>query len=63
MSNSSSSSGIGCTGLLQVALIVLKLLNKISWPWIWVLAPTWISIILAVLIIGGVILLKIWADS
>ena len=42
MSNSSSSSssgGIGRTGLLQVAFIVLKLLDKIDWPWIWVLAP------------------------
>lgn len=41
--SSSSSSGIGFTGLLQVAFIVLKLTGYISWPWVWVLAPTWIS--------------------
>jgi len=39
------------TGLLQTAFIVLKLLGKISWSWWWVLAPTWISIIVYVLVI------------
>ena len=35
--------GIGFTGLLQVAFIVLKLCKIIDWSWGWVLAPTWIS--------------------
>lgn len=43
--------GIGFTGLLQVAFIVLKLIGIINWSWIWVLSPTWISIILVVLVI------------
>ena len=43
--------GIGFTGLLQVAFIVLKLIGIINWSWVWVLSPTWISIILAVLVI------------
>lgn len=41
--SSSSSSGIGFTGLLTIIFIVLKLLGKISWPWFWVLSPIWIS--------------------
>lgn len=36
-----SSSGIGFWGLLQIAFIVLKLIGKIDWSWWWVLAPTW----------------------
>jgi hypothetical protein len=51
--------GIGFCGLLTIVFIVLKLLNKISWSWIWVLAPLWIEFIVAVLtviiIIIGVI--------
>lgn len=34
---------IGFIGLLQVAFIVLKLLGKITWSWLWVLSPLWIS--------------------
>lgn len=45
MSNSNnSSSGIGFSGLLTIAFIVLKLMHYIDWPWIWVLSPIWISI-------------------
>ena len=51
-----TSGGIGFIGLLSIAFIVLKILGKISWPWIWVLAPIWISLIIYVLVIIGVIL-------
>lgn len=43
--------GIGFTGVLQVAFIILKLIGIINWSWVWVLSPTWISIILAILVI------------
>lgn len=47
--NTTITGGIGFCGLLTIVFIVLKLLNKISWPWIWVLAPLWIEFIVAVL--------------
>lgn len=47
----SSASGIGFSSLLTIVFIVLKLTKVISWSWVWVLAPTWISIIGAVLIV------------
>ena len=39
--------------LLAVLFITLKLLGKIDWPWIWVLAPVWlpISIVIAVMLL------------
>lgn len=45
MSNvaSSSSSGIGFVGLLTIVFIVLKLMGYITWSWMWVLSPLWIS--------------------
>ena len=46
-----SKSGIGFTGLLTIAFIVLKLTGVISWSWIWVLSPLWISFALALIII------------
>ena len=42
--------GIGFTGVLTVAFIVLKLCGVIKWSWLWVLSPIWISIVLWVLI-------------
>lgn len=44
-SSSASASGIGFVGALQIVFIVLKLLGKISWSWLWVLSPTWISVV------------------
>ena len=45
-SSSSSSSGIGFTGLLAILFIALKLLHKIAWSWWWVLSPLWIGVAL-----------------
>ena len=42
--------GVGFTGLLQVAFIVLKLCKVIKWSWWLVLLPTWISLICFVIV-------------
>lgn len=55
---STVSGGVGVTGLLQVAFIVLKLCGVIKWSWWWVLAPTWGTIALALLaVLVGLILI------
>jgi len=40
-SNSTASGGIGVTGLLGVAFVILKLTHVINWSWWWVTAPFW----------------------
>lgn len=47
--------GIGFTGMLAIAFIVLKLLEVIDWSWWWVLAPIWIPV--AIGIIGALVIL------
>lgn len=54
-SSSSSSGGIGFTGLLQIVFIILKLCHIIEWSWWWVLAPTWITVLLLAVVVGIVI--------
>jgi len=49
--STSGSGGIGISGVLGVVFVVLKLVGVITWKWIWVLAPFWISISLAILFI------------
>lgn len=62
--NTTVTGGIGFCGLLTIVFIVLKLLNIITWPWLWVLSPLWIpiaggiTIILIVLLIAYLINLK-----
>ena len=46
--------GVSFYGLLTILFIGLKLTGNISWSWLWVLAPQWtpvaIALILAVII-------------
>ena len=49
--SSSSSSGIGFSGLLTIVFIVLKLTGHINWSWVWVLAPLWGGIALVILMV------------
>lgn len=45
-SKSTSSSGIGLTGVLFVVFLVLKLTGNIDWSWWWVTSPIWIPFLL-----------------
>lgn len=49
--NNTSSGGIGFCGLLTIVFIVLKLTHVINWSWWWVLAPSWISLGLAMVLL------------
>ena len=55
-----SSGGIGFSGLLTVAFIVLKLCGVISWSWVWVLSPIWISLAILVFVIVAVAIYDIY---
>lgn len=35
--------GILFPELLQITFIILKLMNIITWNWLWVLSPAWIT--------------------
>ena len=50
--NNGSNNGLSFGSLLLVAFIVLKLTGVIDWPWVWVLSPLWIGVILAVVVVG-----------
>ena len=50
-SSSSSSGGIGFSGLLTVLFVGLKLTGHITWPWLWVLSPIWISLLIGIAVL------------
>lgn len=43
--------GVGFCGLLTLVFIILKLCKVISWSWLWVLAPLWISVGISIIIL------------
>lgn len=49
--NNNNKGGVGFCGLLTIAFIVLKLCKVISWSWVWVLSPLWISVSIVLLIV------------
>lgn len=57
--SSSSSSGIGFTGLLTILFIALKLTHYIDWSWWWVLSPIWIcaAVVILLLVFCGIVAL------
>lgn len=48
--------GLGFMEALQIVFIILKLCKVIKWSWWWVLAPTWISILLFVIVVVGFVI-------
>ena len=55
--NNKNTGGVGFLGLLTILFIGLKLTGHLTWSWIWILAPIWIPISLALLILSVVVLL------
>ena len=56
-SKSSTSTGNGFPGLLTILFIGLKLCHVISWPWVWVLSPLWISFLIGIIILAIVFII------
>lgn len=50
--SSASSGGIGFVGLLTIVFIVLKLCKVITWSWLWILSPIWITTAIVILILA-----------
>lgn len=40
----------GGATLLQIIFLILKLCRVIEWSWLWVLSPTWITVLLVLVI-------------
>ena len=60
--SSSSSGGIGFAGILTIVFITLKLLGKITWSWLWVLSPIWISVSIVIGILLILLIIAVVAE-
>ena len=61
-----SRGGLGFTGALTLLFVALKLLGRITWPWLWVVSPLWIAaalIVLALVVVFGVAYLAVLRDD
>ena len=55
-SKNNNSSGLGVLGVLQIIFLVLKLTGLITWSWVLVLIPLWISLGILALVVMAVII-------
>ena len=62
-STKAAGGGIGFSGLLGLLFIALKLCGVIDWSWWWVLAPFWIPIALAIIIMLVAVIIAIITGS
>jgi hypothetical protein len=62
MSTSTTSSGIGCMGVILIMLIGFKLTDVIDWSWWWVLAPIWIQFVIFMVLAVIWLILKFIED-
>lgn len=58
MENNTRNSGIGFSGLLTIVFIVLKLCKVITWSWVWVLSPLWITWLLVLVVLITIIIMN-----
>ena len=65
MNKKTTAAGVGVTFgmLLQLAFIILKLCNVITWNWVLVLMPMLISSVLAFIALVALVILIIWGDK
>ena len=65
MNKKTAGAGVGVTFgmLLQLAFIILKLCNVITWNWVLVLMPMLISSVLAFIALVALVILIIWGDK
>lgn len=57
MSDKDSQNGLGAAWVIGIVFIILRLTGVIHWSWLWVLAPFWIPLALAgVLIVIGTLI-------
>lgn len=67
MSNTNTSGGFPLFAVLGIVFIVLKLCGVIAWSWLWVLAPFWgplaVALVLAVIFAPFVVIAKRRAEK
>jgi len=59
---STTTGGVGVTGLLGVAFIVLKLAGVINWSWVWVLCPFWGGLALCIVFFLAILVYAVIRD-
>lgn len=48
-------------GVLALIFITLKLIEVITWPWVWVLAPVWVGGAIALAAVATLIICHVWS--
>jgi hypothetical protein len=58
-----SKGGFGCSTVIQIIFILLKLFNVVGWSWNFVFAPTYISLFGGILGIAIMLAVNAWHNK
>lgn len=58
-----SKGGYGCSTVVQIVFLILKLGNVVNWSWWVVFAPTYISLFGGILGIAIMLALEVWHNK
>jgi hypothetical protein len=61
MSDTKIGAGFPLASILTIIFVLAKLAGKITWSWLWVFAPFWISAVIGLTVVGVVLLVAIIA--
>lgn len=56
--NRAADTGVSLSTVLVIVFLVLKLTDNITWSWIWVFSPWWISVALVVVLVFLIVLAR-----
>lgn len=48
MTERTTGEGVSVVGVVTIVFVILKLVGVISWKWVWVFSPIWLSVAFAV---------------
>ena len=62
MNNNNGQTNFGscCVGLITVSFIVLKLCGRVTWPWVMVFSPIWITAALLIIVLIIMFFVELW---
>jgi hypothetical protein len=58
-----SKGGFGCSTVIQIVFLILKLGNVVNWPWWFVFAPTYVTLFSGVVSIILLLAVNAWHNK
>ncbi|HPY99838.1 MAG TPA: hypothetical protein PLS28_00010 [Clostridiales bacterium] len=56
MNQKTKQGSLGIVSILTILFVALKLSGVITWGWVWVFSPVWISCLIAIVVFSAILI-------